>query len=338
MLAPEAHDNKGLYMSSGLSPTEIRRLRENFERGLLAVILNKNRSTGLMLMSEVTQAIGSDCAAEGDWDVLQRWLVAVEQQQLALSSFCFVVFREVSKALKALDQQAQGATGSAGLHLPELEAVREGLIQALAALTSRQSLQMSVQTDQWSALRQALQKVLDSCQNQSDISGWDFPALGAQFAQLQQFASGVGWADALEVCGAQLNLIDRIVDGTVVPGQEHEEVLVDANALLAILLPPESDGSDEGLTQIDDSAYERVIERADVLASGGEFQLTSADKESSALATQQLAALLDALPGLLESLREDPQGKLQKNGLAQDLDQDLAQLAALAERLQGRLG
>lgn len=89
---------------------------------------------------------------------------------------------------------------------------------------------------------------------------------------------------------------------------------------------------------IDDSAYERVIERADVLASGGEFQLSSADGEASALATQQLAALLDALPGLLESLREDPQGQLQENGLAQDLDQDLAQLAALAERLQGRLG
>ncbi|NCF45229.1 MAG: hypothetical protein GWP70_10480 [Proteobacteria bacterium] len=325
-------------MSAGLSPTQIRRLRENFERGLLAVILNENRAAGLTQMSEVTQALVGHCNAGADWHLLQRWLVAVEQQQLALSSFCFVVFREVSKALKALDQRDQGATGTQGWQLPALEAVRDGLIQALAPLTLPQSSQLSGQTDQWSALRQSLQKVLDRCQHQSDVRGWDFSALGAQFVQLQQFASGLGWADVLEICGALLNLVDRLVDGTVLPGQQHGEVFADANALLATLTPPESNSSDEGLSHIDDSAYERVIERADVLASGGEFQLSSADKESSALATQQLAALLDALPGLLESLREGPQGRLQEDGLAPQLDQDLAQLAVLAERLQGRLG
>ena len=93
----------------------------------------------------------------------------------------------------------------------------------------------------------------------------------------------------------------------------------------------------ENQTQIDDTQYERVIERADVLASGGEFALDDAEKtpggENADFAQVQLATVLDMLPGLLGAYQE----QLGSGTINPELEADMQAVSDAVERLRASL-
>lgn len=321
---------------TGLTAIQYTRMRQEFERGLLAVIINDDREVGLQLMAQVAQNLGVLEAPGNDWDLLQQWLMAICDGRITLTSACFVFFREAGKALKGLDQTAQKAPSAEALKIPELAALRFELKQALVAVYQVHS----VQALQWVAILKGLNERLisDVASPAGDIDA--FEHLRLEFEKVRSFASRLNWSDALEISGAQINLMDRILDGTLASASEHWHVFSDAKNLLSELtLPSTQDNQSEG-SQIDDAAYERVIERADVLASGGEFDFDddlsndlsndlNNDLGDDALVHLQLAALLDALPGLLEAFRQ------QTGDVANE--PYLAKLAAAADELQQRL-
>ena len=88
-------------------------------------------------------------------------------------------------------------------------------------------------------------------------------------------------------------------------------------------------------TQIDDVQYERVIERADVLASGGEFALDDAEKntrgENADFAQVQLATVLDMLPGLLGNYQE----QIGSGTINPELEADMQAVSHAIERAAG---
>ena len=156
---------------------------------------------------------------------------------------------------------------------------------------------------------------------------------GACFDQVAEFAEALKWRDAMEISGAQMNLLDRLLDGTLTTADEHFEVFDDAKKLLFGLKLPVIEAVHE--SQIDDRQYERVIERADVLASGGEFVLDdeASDDSEDALVQVQLATVLDMLPSLLEAYR----GQIEEGSVQHELDADLQAVAEATERLRLKL-
>ena len=304
-------------MSNGLTPTEIFQQRQDFERGLLAVILDQGRRSGFERMGRVAQTISAVLPQNNAWGLLTRWLSALASERLALTSESLELLRQVGKTLKDLDRQAQQT--SAADKLMPLD-VAFGAAPLRAALASADA-SAEVDTAQWSALQQQLQATTQVAE------------LRACFDQVAEFAEALKWRDAMEISGAQMNLLDRLLDGTLTTATEHFEVLGDAKTLLFGLKLPVIEAANE--TQIDDKQYERVIERADVLASGGEFVLDdeAPNNTEDALVQVQLATVLDMLPSLLEAYRE----QVEAGSVQHELDADLQAVAEAAERLRVKL-
>ena len=80
-----------------------------------------------------------------------------------------------------------------------------------------------------------------------------------------------------------------------------------------------------------------MIERADVLASGGEFVLDDAEKtlggENADFAQVQLATVLDMLPGLLGAYQE----QLGAGKINPELEADMQAVSHAIERLRASL-
>ncbi|MAA48557.1 MAG: hypothetical protein CMP83_00175 [Gammaproteobacteria bacterium] len=304
-------------MSNGLTPTEIFQQRQDFERGLLAVILDQGRRSGFERMGRVAQTISAVLPQNNAWGLLTRWLSALASERLALTSESLELLRQVGKTLKDLDRQARQT--SAADKLMPLD-VAFGAAPLRAALASADA-SAEVDTAQWSALQQQLQATTQVAE------------LRACFDQVAEFAEALKWRDAMEISGAQMNLLDRLLDGTLPTAPEHFEVLGDAKTLLFGLKLPVIEAANE--TQIDDKQYERVIERADVLASGGEFVLDdeAPNNTEDALVQVQLATVLDMLPSLLEAYRE----QVEAGSVQHELDADLQAVAEAAERLRVKL-
>jgi len=304
-------------VSNGLTPTEIFQQRQDFERGLLAVILDKGRRSGFERIGRVAQTISAVMPQSNAWGLLTRWLSALASERLALTSESLELLRQVGKTLKDLDRQAQQTSAAEKLMPLDLAFGAAPLRAALASADAS----AEVDTAQWSALQQQLQATTQVAE------------LRACFDQVAEFAEALKWRDVMEISGAQMNLLDRLLDGTLTTASEHFEVLGDAKTLLFGLKLPVLEAANE--TQIDDKQYERVIERADVLASGGEFVLDdeAPNNAEGALAQVQLATVLDMLPSLLEAYREEVE-----TGSAQhELDADLQAVAEAAERLRVKL-
>ena len=100
-------------MSSGLTPTQIFQQRQDFERGLLAVILDQGRRSGFERMGRVAQTIGAVLPPSSAWALLARWLSALASQRLVLTSESLELLRQVGKTLKDLDRQAQQTSANA---------------------------------------------------------------------------------------------------------------------------------------------------------------------------------------------------------------------------------
>ena len=96
-----------LNVSSGLTPSQVFHNRRDFERGLLAVILDKNRKTGFQQMERVAQTISTVLPPDSSWTLLAHWLNALAADRLPLTSKSLELLRQVGKSLKDLDRQAQ---------------------------------------------------------------------------------------------------------------------------------------------------------------------------------------------------------------------------------------
>ena len=299
-------------MLHGFTRDQISQQRQEFERGLLAVIINDNRQVGLELMSRVASRLGGAQSPDNTWLLLARWLNALARHEIVLTSAGFVLLREVGKALKQLDQQVEAEADSATQALLELALLRSQLESALAPESSQAS-------DSWLELLNTLQQAAG------------LVPLRDGFVAVADFAAEAKWSDALEVASAQTNLLDRLLDATLSIHEEHWDVLRDATALLQRLRLPESGGDESTQSQIDDATYERVIERADVLASGGEFSF--AEEGGDVSVHLQLETVLDTLPGLLQTFRA------QSNNEAIDatLEDAMQNLVIAAEQLQSKL-
>lgn len=303
-------------MSSGLTPTQIFQQRQDFERGLLAVILDQGRRSGFERMGRVAQTISNVLPPSSAWALLAHWLGALASERLVLTSDSLEQLRQVGKTLKDLDRQAQQTPATDKL-MPLDVAF---LVAPLSAALQGTDDTAEGDAAEWSKLLQQLQTTTQ------------MEEVRASFARVAEFAAALHWRDALEISDAQMNLLDRLLDGTLTRAPEHSEVLDDAKTLLVGLQLPLTQANE---TQIDDKQYERVIERADVLASGGEFVWDDEafENDEDAIVQVQLATVLDMLPDLLNAYRE----QVEEGPLPLELDADLQAVARAAERLRGKL-
>jgi hypothetical protein len=305
-----------LNVSNGLTPTQIFQQRQDFERGLLAVILDQGRRSGFERMGRVAQTIGAVLLPSSAWTLLDRWLSALASEKLVLTSESLELLRQVGKTLKDLDRQAQ-QTPEADQLMPLDVAF---LVAPLSAALQGSDATAEADAAEWSKLLHQLQTTTQ------------MQELRAAFAQIAEFAAALMWRDAIEISGAQMNLLDRLLDGTLIRAPEHVQVLGDAKTLLVGLKLPVTQANE---TQIDDKQYERVIERADVLASGGEFALDdeAPENDEDALIEMQLETILDILPSLLKAYRS----QVKEGSALHAVDADLQALADTAKRLRGKL-
>ena len=294
-----------------LTAQEVAGLRQDFERGLLAAILDEQRTSGVALMRRVAQAFSGEEQADNTWHLLWRWLDAIHRGDAVLTAESFVLLRDAGRYLKALDQQGAGA------ELPALTPLRT----ALTGLVVELDAQPPEKSERWARL-------LDDLDYASDVAD-----LRSGFQQVYDCGVELGWTDVIEICGAQNNLLDRLLDGTLAIDSNHYRVLSDAKLLLRDLDAPQADDGPSRPSQIVDLWYERVIERADVLASGGEFDLAADDGPQAMGATAQLAAVLDRLPGLLQEVREEVAG----DPADSSLDHSLEKLGQAVQALQEKL-
>ena len=297
-----------------VSAKEIQVLRQDFERGLLAAIMNEQRASGVAMMGGVARALSRKDAADNTWHLLWRWLEAIRKGDAALNTESFALLRDAGRYLKALDQQGSDAAQAA---LPALEPLRVALTRLLIELDGPPP----EKSEHWTQL-------LDDLDQTSEVAD-----MRGVFQRVYDYAATHNWTDVVEICGAQNNLLDRLIDGTLEIDRDHYQVLTDAKMLLRDLTAPTANGDAPRPSQIDDLSYERVIERADVLASGGEFDLT-ADADPQAIeATTQLAAVLDMLPSLLIRVREEVANNPADSSLSACLDT----LSQTVKELQQRL-
>ncbi len=308
-------------MSSGLTPSQVFHNRRDFERGLLAVILDENRKAGFQQMERVAQTISSVLPSDSSWTLLAHWLNALAADRLPLNSKSFELLRQVGKSLKDLDRQAQ--------QVPQADSVMPlklaFLVVPLNAILGSAQTPGDEDAEQWKTLLGQLQTTKD------------LASLRLSFAQVADFATARQWRDVLEITNAQINLLDRLLDGTLAAAPEHDQVLGDAKTLLHVLTLPLLGETLANQTQIDDTQYERVIERADVLASGGEFVLEDAEKTpgvgNADFAQVQLATVLEMLPGLLEAYQE----QFGAGTISLELEADMRAVSDAAERLRASL-
>ncbi len=317
---PECPKGK-LNVSSGLTPSQVFHNRRDFERGLLAVILDENRKAGFQQMERVAQTISTVLPPNSSWTLLAHWLNALAADRLPLTSKSLELLRQVGKSLKDLDRQAQQASQADWVMPLEVAFL---VVPLNAALGSAQT-PGDEDAEQWTTLLGQLQTTKD------------LASLRLSFAQVADFAAARQWRDVLEITGAQINLLDRLLDGTLAAAPEHDQVLGDAKTLLHVLTLPPLGETSANPTQIDDTQYERVIERADVLASGGEFVLDDAEKtlggENADFAQVQLATVLEMLPGLLGAYQE----QLGAGTINPELEADMQAVSDAAERLRASL-
>ena len=310
-----------LHVSSGLTPSQVFHNRRDFERGLLAVILDENRKVGFQQMERVAQTISTVLPPDSSWTLLAHWLNALAADRLPLTSKSLELLRQVGKSLKDLDRQAQQEPQADSVMPLEVAF----LVVPLNAVLSSAQTPVDEDAEQWTTLLGLLQTTQD------------LASLRLSFARVADFAAARQWRDVLEITGAQINLLDRLLDGTLAAAPEHDQVLGDAKTLLDVLTLPPLGETLVNQTQIDDTQYERVIERADVLASGGEFVLEDAEKtpgvENADLAQVQLAAVLDVLPGLLGAYQE----QFAAGTISLELEADMQAVSEAAERLRASL-
>jgi hypothetical protein len=310
---------------------EIRRLRQEYERGLLSIIVDQGRREGFDLIESAVRQMAELTAAPNQWELIRHWLLAQQNGQLRLTNRSFGLLRDLGKVLKQLDSgvtmNASGQILAEALLVPMLPEIRMDLATLGSASPNESS---------WFEALRALAKALDAWQRETAA---DIPApidVREGFAQIHNAARALAWDDAKEISESLMNMLDRLVDGTLKVNQDHRSVSQAALALLETLSLPQAGSAQP--SQIDDAAYERVIERADVLASGGSFAMLDRGEEednfsgSWAAINPQLAAVLEAIPALVA----DTLDRLDKTPEHQELRAELEHVARIAGKLLDR--
>ena len=80
-----------------LTAQEIAGLRQDFERGLLAAIIDEQRTSGVAAMARVAQAFSIEEQADSTWHLLGRWLDAVHKGDAVLTAESFVLLRDAGR-------------------------------------------------------------------------------------------------------------------------------------------------------------------------------------------------------------------------------------------------
>lgn len=312
---------------------EIRRLRQDYERGLLSVIVDQDRRQGFELLGSTVSQMTGLTAASGQWEQIHRWLLAQRSGQLALTSRSFGLLRDLGKVFKQLEGtvtfNAGGQVMADTLLAPVLTELTVDLASLEGAFTNEEN---------WLGALRSLAEALDAWQLEAVTDAQPLEYVRRGFARVQDLAQMLSWDDGKEVSESLMNMLDRLLDGTLEPHQDHHSVSGAALALLETLSLPQT-GSGEK-SQIDDGAYERVIERADVLASGGSFDTIDLDAQEGGPTRSQtpinprLATVLEAIPPLVA----DTLGQFDEAPVDEELRAELESLARIAHKLLHRLG
>ena len=322
-------------MPTSSTAEKIKHLRQEYERGLLSIIVDANRRDGFALMDRTVGEVAALTVAPAQWQRIRQWLLAQQSGQLSVTRDTFALLRDLGRVLKYLDHQADKAG-----HLPLGADVllTPLLIRARMDLTPVESV--SHLEANWLQALQNLVTAFNAWHPQSQEHKQPLAKLRECFAQVHEFAQSLSWDDAKEISDSLMNMLDRLLDGTLAATSDHPSVAWSALVLLESLSVPKADSPQD--SQIDDATYERVIERADVLASGGSFAGADPDPlpQGVALATDstaasvnaQLATVLEAIPPLVA----DTLGERDDAPTDQELRADLSQLAHLAQKLLGR--
>lgn len=319
-------------MSTSTAAQEIKRLRQEYERGLLSIIVEQDRRAGFEQIANAVSRMAGLTVAADQWAPIRRWLSAQQSGQLTLTRLSFGSLRDLGKAFKQLDGKV--ALNASGLVIADalLAPVLTQISGDLATLEEDLPGQAN-----WFDTLGALAEALDAWQLNLGEDSQALVNLREGFARIQSVAQSLFWDDAKEVSESLMNLLDRLLDGTLAPSQDHYRVSRAALDLLETLSLPQADSAQP--SQINDAAYEQVIERADVLASGGSFE--GVDEEGQghypvnkrAAASAPLATVLEAIPPLVaETLRQ-----INEPLADEELQADLEQLARVAQKLLGRL-
>ncbi len=320
-------------MATSIPVQEIKRLRQEYERGLLSIIVDQDRRAGFELIENAVKQMAGLTAAPDQWKPIHRWLSAQRGGQLALTSRSFGLLRDVGKVLKQLDGRASVDADGLVLVQALLDPVLPDIEADLATLGAA-----TPHEENWFAALRTIATALDAWQQESARGTPAFESLREGFAQIHSLAQLLSWADAREISESLMNMLDRLLDGTLAPSQDHLQVSRAALVLLETLSLPQA-GSEQ-TSQIDDAAYERVIERADVLASGGSFEMLDDEAQedyspgSGTAVNAQLATVLEAIPPLVA----DALGRVDETAVDEDLRAELESLARIAHKLLHRLG
>ncbi len=320
-----------LLMNSHPIAQEIRQQRQNFERGLLSTILGENKDEGFALMVSAIARLGQLAPVPDHWLQFGRWLSACQAEELALTNESYGLLRAVGKVLKDMDRRiSQG--GESFPDAAMLASLMPAIAADLAALRDG-----AVSEPSWPSALAALAAAVEAWRPENnDAQGQQ--RLRQCFDQVQAVADKLDWSDVREVSGSLINLLDRLMDGTLLPSQHHLSVCRAAVALLETLPLPQP-GQAEG-SYIDDAAYERVIERADVLASGDESYFADMSGEgvqptvAAVSAEAQLAMVLEAIPALVEHIKQNTAPSAESADVAADLER----LVLAAKNALHRLG
>lgn len=319
-----------LLMNSHPIAQEIRQQRQNFERGLLSIILGENKDEGFTLMVSAIARMGQLAPVPDHWLQFGRWLSACQAEELALTNESYGLLRAVGKVLKDMDRRIS----LGGNQFPDaamLASLMPTIAADLDALRDRPASEPS-----WLSALDALAAAVEAWRPE-DNDAQGLQRIRQGFDEVQAVADKLDWSDVREVSGSLINLLDRLMDGTLPPSQHHLSVCRAAVALLETLPLPQPGQAED--SHIDDAAYERVIERADVLASGDEsyFADMSEDVAQSAAAAvspeTQLATVLEAIPALVEHIKQNTPSSV----ASADLTADLERLVLVANNVLRRL-
>lgn len=264
--------------------SEISKARRLFERGLLNIMQGAEDISGIpALVQALTALIDVEPSGHQVLHALIAWLDMRDRESADWSEEELILLRQMGRNIRSLERIGRSSEHLDAGSLPFSWVALGQQIQALRAEDASGTLQSGTvifgsqdnakAADHAGELLQQLHELRTAVQSwqQVQYDGQGLMPVGQAFQKVRQSCQQAGLGDGMEVAWAVENLLDRLSDGTLDLVSAHIEVVEEATALLAEIIPhaPEDPGgSIARAAQLDDAAYGRVVERADLLASG----------------------------------------------------------------------
>ncbi|MEZ7818065.1 MAG: hypothetical protein ACI8RT_001024 [Candidatus Azotimanducaceae bacterium] len=280
------------------------KVRRSFERGLLALIVDEDRQRGLVTLQHVARGLMElQPSSQASLDDVVRWLNAIRHDQLQMTEDTFTILRGLGQIIRSwelviIDGESEFSPDT---EFRELAAGARGRLQQVSP--SSGEVVDSADTETGDALLRSLDQSLSSMQIllQEWLTNLEDPAkiaaVGQGFRALRELSYGERLADVAEVAWAIENMLDRLVDETlVVSGDFHVVSMAAIDFLLTLSSKLSQISAAEGISSfIDDYIYAEIIESADILASGGELGAKSQEFEEDFPSDPSLDQRLDSL-------------------------------------------